>query len=145
MTIELYQNLSDDKTLDKKITLQKTLENVKLLDEFDVLHPRLKVSREAFSGLYDKCNYCYIPDFGRYYFVEKTLESNFVFLHCEIDVRKSYASALRSLTCTVTRNENLKNGYLHDSNYSVYAYEQIVCKMFPNSINQDSIILMTVG
>lgn len=145
MTIELYQNLSDNKVIDKKITLLKTLENVKLLDEFDTLKPRLKVSRETFSELYDKCNYCYIPDFGRYYFVEKTLESNFVYLRCSVDVRKTYASALRGLTCTVTRNENLKNGYLHDSNYSVYAYEQIVCKMFPNAINQDSIILMTVG
>lgn len=145
MTIELYQNLSDNRVLDKKLTLLKTLENVKLLDEFNVLRPRLKVSREAFSDLYDRCNYCFIPDFGRYYYIEKTLESNFVYLICEVDVRKSYADALRDLTCTVTRNENLKNGYLQDSNYSVYAYEQIVCKMFPNAINQDSIILMTVG
>ena len=49
MTIELYRNLSDSKVVDKKITLLKTLENVKLLDEFDILNPRLKVSRETFS------------------------------------------------------------------------------------------------
>lgn len=145
MTIELYRNLSDGKVVDKKITLLKTLENVKLLDEFDILNPRLKVSRETFSNLYNKCNYCFIPDFGRYYFIEKSIESNFVYLQGSVDVRKTYGSALRSLTCTVTRNEYLRNGYLHDENYSVYAYEQIVCKMFPNAINQDSIILMTVG
>ena len=145
MTIELYRNLSDGKVVDKKITLLKTLENVKLLDKFDILNPRLKVSRETFSELYNQCNYCFIPDFGRYYFIEKSIESNFVYLQCSVDVRKTYGSALRSLTCTVTRNEYLRNGYLHDENYSVYAYEQIVCKMFPNAINQDSIILMTVG
>lgn len=145
MTIELYQNLSDNKVVDKKITLLKTFENVKLLDEFDVLRPRLKFSRETFSDLYDRCNYCFIPDFGRYYYIEKMLESNFVYLICEVDVRKSYADALRDLTCTVTRNENLKNGYLPDGSYKTLAYEQIVCKAFPNKFNNDSIILMTVG
>ena len=145
MTIDLYQNLSDSKVVDKKLTLLKTLENVKLLDEFDVLNPRLKVSRETFADLYDKCNYCFISDFNRFYFVEKSLESNFVYLRCGVDVRRSFSDALRGLTCTVTRNENLKNGYLYDNNYSVYAYEQIVCKNFPVAIQNDSIILMTVG
>ena len=61
------------------------------------------------------------------------------------DVRYSHREGIKGLTCTVARNENLKNGYLHDSSYNIYAYEQVVCKMYPNAINQDSIILMTVG
>lgn len=145
MTIELYRNLSDNKVVDKKLTLLKTLENVKLLGEFDILRPLLRVSRETFANLYADCNYCFIPDFGRYYFIEKKLESNFVFLRCEVDVRKTFADALRGLTCTITRNENLKNGYLPDASYKTYAYEKIVCKAFPNKFNNDSIILMTVG
>lgn len=144
MTITLYQTKSDKKRASKDLTLLVTLDNARLYDTFDVLHPRLKVSRETFDSI-KSCNYAYIPDFGRYYFVKYEIDSNFVLLNCEVDVRTSYKEGIRGLTCTVTRNENLKNGYLHDSNYNVYAYEQVVCKMFPNAINQDSIILMTVG
>ena len=144
MTITLYQTKSDKKRASKDLTLSATLNNARLYDVFDVLHPRLKVSRETFDAI-KSCNYAYIPDFGRYYFVKYEIDSNFVLLNCEVDVRTSYKDGIRDLTCTVTRNENLKNGYLHDSNYNVYAYEQVVCKMYPNAINQDSIILMTVG
>lgn len=144
MTITLYQTKSDRKRVSKDLTLLTTLNNARLYDTFNVLHPRLKISRETFDAI-KSCNYAYIPDFGRYYFVKYEIDSNFVLLDCEVDVRTSYKEGIRGLTCTVTRNENLKNGYLHDSNYSVYAYEQVVCKMFPNAINQDSIILMTVG
>lgn len=144
MTITLYQTKSDKKRASKDLTLLATLNNAKLYDAFDILHPRLKVSREAFDAI-KSCNYAYISDFGRYYFVKYEIDSNFVLLNCEVDVRTSYKEGIRGLTCTVTRNENLKNGYLHDSNYNVYAYEQVVCKMFPRAINNDSIILMTVG
>lgn len=144
MTIILYQTKSDKKRASKDLTLLSTLDNARLYDAFDVLRPRLKVSRETFDSI-KSCNYAYIPDFGRYYFVKYEIDSNFVLLNCEVDVRKTYENPIRGLTCTVTRNENLKNGYLHDNNYSVYAYEQVVCKMFPNAMNQDSIILMTVG
>ena len=130
--------------MSKDLTLLATLNNAKLYDAFDILHPQLKVSRETFDSI-KSCNYAYIPDFGRYYFVKYEIDSNFVLLNCKVDVRTSYKEGIRGLTCTVTRNENLKNGYLHDSNYSIYAYEQVVCKMYPNAINQDSIILMTVG
>lgn len=144
MTITLYQTKSDKKRASKDLTNLATLNNARLYDTFDVLRPKLKISRETFDSI-KSCNYAYIPDFGRYYFVKYEIDSNFVLLNCEVDVRTSYKDGIRGLTCTVTRNENLKNGYLHDSNYSVYAYEQVVCKMFPNAINQDSIILMTVG
>lgn len=145
MTITLSQNTSDKKRVSKDIRVLTTLENVKLLNDFNILHPILKVSRETYANFYNSCNYCYIPDFHRFYFLRAEIESNFVYLYCDVDVRVTYADALKKTTATVTRNEFEKNGYLHDSNYSVYAYEQIVCKMFPNSINQDSIILMTVG
>lgn len=144
MTITLYQTKSDKKRASKDLTLLSTLNNARLYDTFDVLRPKLKISRETFDSI-KSCNYAYIPDFGRYYFVKYEIDSNFVLLNCEVDVRTSYKEGISGLTCTVTRNENLKNGYLHDSNYSIYAYEQVVCKMFPNAINQDSIILMTVG
>lgn len=144
MTITLYQTKSDKKRASKDLTLLATLNNARLYDDFNILNPQLRVSRETFDSI-KSCNYAYIPDFGRYYFVKYEINSNFVLLNCNVDVRTSYKEEIRGLTCTVTRNENLKNGYLHDNNYNIYAYEQVVCKMFPKAINQDSIILMTVG
>lgn len=145
MTIELYKNSSDVKRVDKNLTLLITLDSAKLYKDFDVINPTIIVSRETFDAIKNDCNYCYIPDFKRYYFLTYTYESNLVRLSCKLDERATYKTALRSLTATITRNENIANGYLHDANYSVYAYEQVTCKMFPRSINDDSIILMTVG
>lgn len=102
-----------------------------------------------YDGSWDMrdCNYVYLSDKNRYYFVEKHSfqKGQKVVYELLEDVRTSHKDGIRGLTCTVTRNENLKNGYLPDSSYKTYAYEQIVCKAFPNKFNNNSIILMTVG
>ena len=49
MTITLYQTKSDKKRASKDLTLLVTLANARLYDTFDVLHPRLKVSRETWD------------------------------------------------------------------------------------------------
>lgn len=120
--------------------------NIFYKDSTEFLEPTIIVDYDGSWNMRD-VNYIYLTDKNRYYFVNRhefTAGKKVVYSLLE-DVRKSHIDGIKNLTCTVTRNENLKNGYLPDSSYKTYAYEQIVCKAFPNKFNNDSIILMTVG
>lgn len=146
-TANLYIINDDRRKADKNLSnIIKENVNITYKDATEFIRPIIVLDYDGSLNMRD-CNYIYLSDKNRYYFVEKHSfqKGQKVVFELLEDVRTSHKEGIRGLTCTVTRNENLKNGYLHDSNYSVYAYEQIVCKMFPNSISQDSIILMTVG
>lgn len=144
-TANLYIVKDDKRNLNKNLT-NKVKENVTIFykDATEYISPVITLN---YDESLKKVNYIYLSDKDRYYFVEKTLVTKgqkIVFTLLE-DVRMSHKKQIKNLTCTIARNENLKNGYLHDSNYSVYAYEQVTCKMFPRGFDNNSIILMTVG
>lgn len=143
----LYVVKDDKRKADKNLSnIIKENVNITYKDATEFIRPIIVLDYDGSWNMRD-CNYIYLSDKNRYYFVEKHSfqKGQKVVYELLVDVRTSHKEGIRGLTCTVTRNENLKNGYLPDSSYKTYAYEQIVCKMFPNAINQDSIILMTVG
>ena len=144
MKITLYNTTSENNRLNKKLTKILDIENTKVMNTSNLLNLQIFIKRDLVSD-FNKINYLYIDSYKRYYFVDVTIENGFLVLNCSIDVLMTYKSAILNLTATVTRNENLKNGYLEDKNYNIMAYENIVCKTFPNGLTNDSIILMTVG
>ena len=146
MTITFYNNESDAIVVSKKITQISSINNAKIINETDIVNPSIIVSRKFYDSLILKANYLYIDKIERYYYINNiSFAESMIVIDCTVDVLMSYKKQIRNLTCTVTRNENLKNGYLNDDNYNIQAYKQVVCKMFPNGINSDSIILMTAG
>lgn len=146
MTITFYNNESDEILVDKKITSISSINNAKIINETDIVNPSIIVSRNFYDSIILKANYLYIDNLDRYYYINNiSFAESMIMIDCTVDVLMSYKKQIRNLTCTVTRNENLKNGYLNDDNYNIQAYKQVVCKMFPNAINNDSIILMTAG
>ena len=146
MTITFYNNESDAIVVNKKITSISSINNAKIINETDIVNPSIIVSRNFYDSIILKANYLYIDKLKRYYYINNiSFAESMIVIDCTVDVLMSYKSEIRNLSCTVTRNENLKNGYLNDENYNIQAYKQVVCKMFPNGINNDSIILMTAG
>lgn len=146
MTITFYNNESDAIIVSKKITSISSINNAKIINETDIVNPSIIVSRNFYDSIILKANYLYIDKLERYYYINNiSFADSMIVIDCTVDVLMSYKSQIRNLTCTVTRNENFKNGYLNDDNYNIQAYKQVVCKMFPNGINNDSIILMTAG
>ena len=146
MTITFYNNESDAILVSKKITQISSINNAKIINETDIVNPSIIVSRKFYDSLILKANYLYIDKLERYYYINNiSFAESMIVIDCTVDVLMSYKKQIRNITCTVTRNENLKNGYLNDDNYNIQAYKQVVCKMFPNGINNDSIILMTAG
>lgn len=144
MKITLYNTTSENNRLVKSLTKILDIENAKVLSSNNLLNLQIFIKRDLISD-FNKVNYLYIDSYKRYYFVDVTIENGFLVLNCSIDVLMTYKSAILNLSATVTRNENLKNGYLEDKNYNIMSYENIVCKTFPNGLTNDSIILMTVG
>lgn len=81
-----------------------------------------------------------------YYITEKTMHrSGIVELQLECDYLMTFETELRTLTCTVTRNEALANAYLMDEEYKILAYQNIVTKEFPLGFDDESMVLLTVG
>ena len=143
MTCTLYKNFSDSRKIDKELSLLKDV-TIILKNENNILNPTIFIKNEDFDI---STNYIYIDKFNRYYYVDNVITNNgnLVTLDCSVDVLTSFKDKILEIVATVDRNENLSNGYLQDGNYKAYAYNQIVCKSFPNGLNSDSLILMTVG
>lgn len=143
LTITLSFNHSDSQTVDKRLTDEKN-GTATTKDDTNYTAPVLTLSRDLLDKKY---NYIYILQYGRYYYITDIvyLSGNLARVQCSVDVLMSFKQEIRQITCTVSRNENLRNGYLLDNKYQTLAYEQIVTKKFPNAMNQDSVILMTMG
>ena len=82
-----------------------------------------------------------------YYFItkKKIADGNMTEITCEIDALMSYKDLIYNSTQLVTRNAKKRNAYLVDNEMTFTNYDLIDCYEFPHAINNDSIILITVG
>ena len=142
--IRLLKTTDDKRKLNKTYTVVKDNIKYNKMDRTDIISPTYNV--EYFDTIYN-ANYLYDNTTNRYYYINNIeMESGGrCSLYCDVDVLMSHSAQIKQITATVDRNEKTKNGYLVDNKYKTYAYEQIVCKRFPNAMNNDSIILMTIG
>ena len=133
------------KTLDNKNVINKTLTSplnveLKLRDNQDVIAPVLKMSVNV-----TPYNYCYIPYFNRFYFVEKIEKQGKLFivgLYC--DVLESYKSGILSSNARFKRN--LKTGDYMTINIETSQLKTIQ-KVNGNFTlgNDQNLILTTIG
>lgn len=144
MNVITYTITDDTYKVNKTLGTGTTYENVVMKSETDTVHPVLTIqSTENLSNV----NYIYIERYGRYYFAEKPIAvKNGVWeIHCKSDPLMSFKNSLLNITGTVTRSESLYNGYLNDSEYKALAYRDMYTLAFPNEVNNDSLILLTIG
>ena len=144
MTLTFYMNSSDPRKMDKTLTSLGDIENCAMRDVLDVENPTFRVASAALPGSF---NYCYCDYTGRYYFTEDPIEirTGIYDIRCHTDVISNFKAQIRALNATVDRNENLANGYLLDPNFKSLIYRECVTKQFPNSMDSDSLILITVA
>ena len=145
----LYIVKDDRRKVDKNLNNVVNQElQITYKDDTEFIEPTIFLQND--NELLKKVNYVYLSDKKRYYYVDGSpieLVGNRIQLNLMEDVLMSHIALIKSLECTVTRNEDLLkcNGYLPDNNYKVYAYETLTCKLFPYEMKNNSIILMTVG
>lgn len=144
MNITLYHTTSDPRAVTKALTGAAALSGCVMRDETEVVNPQFEIETASAPTAY---NYLYCDYTGRYYFIrEITMVRNGLFrLSCHVDVLQTYGAAIKARPATISRNEVVKNAYLIDERYKAVAYEEVVTKHFPNSMTDDSIVLLTVG
>ena len=144
MDVITYTTTDEAEKVTKTLTNAATYENVTMKDPTDTVHPVVTIQTTANLS---SVNYMRIERYGRYYFVEKPIAvKNGVWeLHCTSDPLMSFKDSLLNVSGTVTRSETLFNAYLNDPEYKALAYRKCVTKAFPNEINNDHVVLITVG
>ena len=90
-------------------------------------------------------NYCSID--GNFYFLEpyKVLDGGMCEMMATYDYLYNNKEKIYNSVQLVTRNAKHRNAYMVDNEMTFTNYDLIDCYEFPNAINNDSIILITVG
>lgn len=145
MTITLYHNDSDKRTVNKTLTNAGALSGAVIIDDTSILSPRLKVRDNGIIAV--QYNYCYIADFKRYYYItDITVSNGYIYLDCKVDVLMSYANEIKACTGVLARQENIWSGYLDDSENYTNQYNNVSLKAFTSPFSKTlSYILLVNG
>lgn len=143
--ISLYTVAEDERVLEKTLN-NKTDFNCIFKDSNSIIAPVLTITTQANLTQY---NYCYVPDFNRYYFIDDiTITRNGVYnitLRC--DVLMTYATSIKNSEARITRQENIGQDFLVDALQPVYAFKNTTVKKFPYPIGDKNNLqfILTVG
>ena len=139
MQVTFYKTLDNKNVINKTLTSPLNVE-LKLRDNQDVIAPVLKMSVNV-----TPYNYCYIPFFNRFYFVEKIEKQGKLFivgLYC--DVLESYKNGILSSNARFKRN--LKTGDYMSINIETSELKTIQKVNGNFTLGNDSnLILTTIG
>lgn len=145
MKIIFYYNTSEKNKIGK--TLINAFEtNCTLKSECKITEPEIVVECESLVGY----NFCYIPDFKRYYFInEMTSVRNGIWrIALSVDVLESYKIEILNLVCIVDKQNSgsLSSNYIDDGSYVNEVKNKIEVLNFPSGFNESAdFILVTAG
>lgn len=151
MQIILYKSNAKDNELDKTNSLVEflTLEG-ELRQETSIIKPNIMVQMIDYENVVEsartdivdtdsidvvverenklmQCNYCYIPSFKRYYYIDEIVSVNQHLWRLEMhtDVLMSFKEDIKNLKCFVLRNEYDYNDKIKDDMLSYYYDKEI--------------------
>lgn len=112
MVVKLYTNFSDNKKLNKELVLLSTINATLKSPENSV--EDIEIIVENFNI---NCNYIYVGDFSRYYFVTEKIPctGHQTKLVCHVDGLMSHKTDLMSTPCIVKRSTNSGSNLIVDS------------------------------
>ena len=144
-TIQLFQYSGDPRIVSKILGTPVSEHTFLLKEGCSIDRPVIQFS--AAAAIMATLNYCYIPDFGRYYWItdRSSMVNGVMELTLESDPWTSFDTQLRAVTATVDRSASNWQGFLYDNGYQILAYKTSAIRNFPNSIDNDTMILTTVG
>lgn len=131
MVVSFYKTTDDRRVLSKTLTDQTDL-TCELYDTCNVLKPSLLIE---YNATIFTMNYCYIPLFGRYYFVDNITSDagERIVIECSVDVLQTYNSSIENLNVTVTRNEFSEESLLADPLMTFTAKRRVEVYPFNNT------------
>jgi len=127
--IVLYKNNSEDYALTKSLSAQITLDSCVFKDDSSVENPNIVISTGADIT---ECNYMYIADLHRYYFIREigVVRAGVYYVRGHVDVLSTYANEIKACNAIIARQENVYNMYLDDPEFKTLNKSQVVTKRF---------------
>ena len=144
-TISLFKTASENNRVVKVLTDEKQLSG-ELRNQTSVLNPTIRIeSSDNISGY----NYCYISEFGRYYYITDivSVRTNCWVISLRCDVLMSYKDEIQSMNVILnnTQETGLSN-YLASPNWVNLVKTKTDIKVFPSGLSeQGEFILITAG
>lgn len=143
MNAKFYENKSDERYMNKNISLKYDNITLEILAPSSLEEPTFKIS----SGLVGQnVNYLYVADLERYYFIRSwNFENGFISIICEEDYICSHKKAIYNQNVIVSRNENIYDRYIEDERIKVKNFDCTRTLQFPYGFTSSNIILGVVG
>lgn len=146
-TITLMTNSSPPITVNK-VTSSLTSLTGNLRDSMSVIDPVVIIDvDESTVNILSACNYFYIAEFKRYYFVKDitSVRDNLWEISGHCDVLSSWKTQLLANNGIVRRQENRWNLYLDDGVFKSYQDPLIKTISFPSGFNTQEYVLAIAG
>ena len=142
--VQLMRNSSPKNQLDKSLTTITTATGT-LKEDTSIIDPVIKIQCSMDSV--KNCNYMYISNFGRYYFVTdiRSITNSIVEFTAHVDVLTTYAGQIRGNTAIVKRQENRWNLYLDDGTFNIYQNPHVLTKAFPSGFSTQEFVFAIAG
>lgn len=144
MTITTYTNTADKFILDKTnyLTIVDSAVSIALKDDTNVISPVLIIS----NVLDPDINYCYIAEFGRYYYVkEVTYSQQRYYVSLEVDVLMSFKTEISNLNVIANRSSSYFNLYQRDDSIPFENRNLIATQPFSGGFDGGTMILACNG
>ena len=146
MEIKLYKNLSENNVIGKTLTQIKSVE-ANLKNDVSVINPTLVLS---YTENILESNYCFIPKFNRYYFIDEIvpITGDRCIVKCRVDVLESFKEDIKSLTVILDKSQSIykSNKYLDDGSFVVENKDFNTIYNFTNGFNEEgTFILICAG
>lgn len=140
---QLYLNMSDERVVDKVITAKINYDVFEYKDDTDIIKPSIILAND--SRIFE-CNYVYLSDFRRYYYIRNiTVSQQRLRLDLECDPLYTYRAYIRECTGVLNRQENVWSGYLQDAEGFENQYEYTQLKGFTTPFTKSLHLLLTVA
>lgn len=143
MSFQMYKNTSDNRYINKSITALGSALPCSFKDNTTMENPVIILSPGSYNP---DCNYGYLSDTGRYYYVvDVTYSQQRIEVQLKVDVLKSFASQIRGCSAIADRSANLYNAYLNDPDMPAYQYENTYTTPFQRGFDKALNYVLIIG
>lgn len=145
LAVALYQNKSSNIRIDKELHHLHTYDCV-LKESTSIINPIIRLKATDVNVL--KGNYCYIPKFNRFYYINNVTNINADMweLSLHVDVLMSFRDDIETRHVVFNHSESGFNLYLNDGSLQMDSRPKITWNKFPNSLTNDGrYVLLLAG
>lgn len=141
--IYLMKNKQDRKKINKTpeyLSSQQEPIDFVMKDNTSIVSPTIRISKAAAGDNWAEINYCHIPKFGRYYFVDNIIAATggILELECTVDPLMTYAAQLMNTGFFIARSESINSKYFLDTEKALEVKKVLHFTLPLGHIPQDS-------